>query len=181
MNWHPGIGDPSIMGWVTVAAYFGTSVLALLTALKCRRANVETGFRFWGLLAIFLLLLGINKQLDLQSFFTEIGRMLARDEGWYRERRSVQFVFVVIIGFAGVIAVFSVWYMLRNEWRNYLLPLTGFLLLVTFIIIRAASFHHVERLLKSGPAGVRMNWIMELGGILIIAIGGIYSNSRVLD
>jgi hypothetical protein len=41
------------------------------------------------------LALGINKQLDLQTALTELGRVLAYDQGWYEERQTVQVWFIV--------------------------------------------------------------------------------------
>ena len=40
-----------------------------------------------------------------------------------------------------------------------------------FVVIRAASFHHVDAFLASRLGGLRWNWILELGGILIVAVG----------
>jgi hypothetical protein len=40
--------------------------------------------------------------------------------------------------------------------------------LVSFVLIRAASFHHVDLLLRAGP--VRLNWVFELTGIGLIAL-----------
>jgi len=37
---------------------------------------------------------GINKQLDLQSAFTEVMRVVARDQGWYEARRQYQYAFI---------------------------------------------------------------------------------------
>jgi hypothetical protein len=162
LNWTPSIGDPTPMGWVTVFFYFLTSAFAFITAYKCRL--VKTDFRFWGLLAIFLFLLGINKQLDLQSFFTAIGRVIAKKQGWYNNRRPVQFVFVVAFFCMSLFSILFLWWMLRKNWHRFLFPIAGVVLMVSFIVIRAASFHHVDCFLKNGPAGVRMNWILELGG-----------------
>ena len=104
-DWRPGIGDPTIGGWITVALYF-------LACLSCCRTMVAIlspgttrqfdGF-IWRGIAVMFFFLGINKQLDLQSAFTEIGRMIAASEGWYGERRTVQFYF--IIGAAALCAV----------------------------------------------------------------------------
>lgn len=171
-NWTPSIGDPSLMGWFTVVFYFLTSALAFVTAYKYRYLN--TDFRFWLFLAVFLLLLGINKQLDIQSLFTEIGRVIAKKQGWYNDRRRFQAVFVIIFFILSLISIALLWWILRKEWRKFLFPLTGLLLLVSFIVIRAASFHHVDRFLKSGPSGVRMNWILELGGIGWVMISSAY-------
>ena len=42
-----------------------------------------------------------------------------------------------------------------------------------FVVIRAASFHHVDALLASRLGGLKWNWILELGGILIVAVGAL--------
>lgn len=160
------------MGWFTVFFYFLTSVLAFVTAYQCR--CIKTDFRFWIFLAVFLLLLGINKQLDIQSLFTEIGRVIAKKQGWYNDRRHFQSVFVVVFIILSLASITLIWWILRKEWRRLLFPLTGLLILVSFIVIRAASFHHVDRFLKSGPSGVRMNWILELGGIGWVMVSSAY-------
>jgi hypothetical protein len=36
-GWQPVIGDPSVMGWITVGAYFLTSLIALRLVLISRR------------------------------------------------------------------------------------------------------------------------------------------------
>jgi len=172
LNWTPTIGDPTPIGWFTVFFYFLTSVLAFVTAYKCRCVKID--FRFWILLAVFLLLLGINKQLDVQSLFTEIGRVIARKQGWYNDRRRIQAVFVILFFILSLISIALLWWILRKEWRKLLFPITGLLLLISFIVIRAASFHHVDQLLKSGSCGVRMNWILELGGIGWLMISAAY-------
>jgi hypothetical protein len=160
LNWTPSIGDPTPMGWFTVAFYFLTSALTFVTAYQCR--HIRTDFRFWIFLAIFLFLLGINKQLDIQSLFSEIGRVTAKKQGWYNDRRRFQSVFVIILFTLSLASIALIWWILRKQWHKFLFPLTGFLLLVSFILIRATSFHHVDRFLKTGPSCVRMNWTLEL-------------------
>lgn len=177
LNWTPSIGDPTLMDWFTVVFYFLTSILAFVTSYKCR--YLEADFRFWIFLAIFLLLLGINKQLDIQSLFTEIGRFIAKKQGWYNDRRHFQAVFVIIFFIFSLSSIILIWWMLRKEWRKFLFPLTGLLILISFIVIRAASFHHVDRFLKSGPSGVRMNWILELSGIGWLMISAAYRLKKI--
>lgn len=53
--------------------------------------------------------------------------------------------------------------MLRLVW----VALSGIVLLFSFVVIRAASFHHVDQFLGAGP--FKMNWVLELGSIGIIA------------
>jgi hypothetical protein len=170
LTWRPEIGDPSIMGWITVAAYFVTSIVAVTVAFGKKAVS---NFRFWIFLAVLLALLGINKQLDLQSLFTDIGRVFAKNNGWYDNRREVQAVFVTMVFTVTLIGTLLAVWIVRKNFKHILLPLTGFLLLVGFIGIRAISFHHVDALLKTTIENIRMNWIFELGGIGIILASGL--------
>src|SRR5580693_6074196 len=84
-RWKPGIGDPTVMGWVTVAAYFVAVIGCFLAAWReplpdgTRRPRSRPS-KFWLALAALMVALGINKQLDLQSLATQIGRDAIR--GW---------------------------------------------------------------------------------------------------
>jgi hypothetical protein len=166
-RWRPGIGDPTFVGWFTVLAYFGAAYL-------CWRAAGNSQHRrkvrwFWNGLSILLILLGINKQLDLQTELTFIGRDFAKATGWYEDRRIVQAIFILLIAFGGMIATTALFWIYRFELRRLWPALAGFGFLAAFIVIRAASFHHVDEFLHSGPGGLRMNWVLELGGIAAIA------------
>jgi hypothetical protein len=163
IRWRPEIGDPSIMGWVTVLAYAVAAVLAW-------RAGSAGRERIWLGTAVLMALLCVNKQFDLQSLLTDIGREIARHGGWYDDRRRVQkgFVLAVLAG-AGLLGGWFVWRFRDFLARRKLLA-AGLFLLLTFIVVRAISFHHVDVFLKRGVAGVRMNWLLELGGISLVIV-----------
>jgi hypothetical protein len=165
-QWRPGIGDPTIMGWVTVVGYFMAAILCgrcfFLPPAKSKERV------FWGLLFFAMFCLGINKQLDLQTWLTLTARKMARSEGWYEQRRLVQVIFIFFVGVAGILSFYAIWKVAQASRKNRL-ALAGFLFLVTFVIIRAASFHHVDWFLKYDIGGMRMNWIFELTGIALIA------------
>jgi hypothetical protein len=169
--WRPEIGDPTVMGWVTVAAYFTVAVLCLGCAWKAKLGSSRTEFLFWSGLAVLLLLLGINKQLDLQTWLTLTGRRMARAQGWYEYRRPVQLLFVVMVALAAVGGFAAIWRFVREHRRELWISLLGLVLLLAFVIVRAASFHHVDNLISFHFAGVRMNWVLELGAIGLIALG----------
>ena len=76
-SWRPGIGDPTIGGWITVVLYFAAMASCWVTA---RNREIEDR-RIWTTISILFLGLGINKQLDLQSALTEAGRVLAFEQG----------------------------------------------------------------------------------------------------
>lgn len=169
-NWSPTIGDPSIMGWVTVAAYL---VATLLTARVCMNA---TGKRrmFWLAVSIVLLALAINKQLDLQTAFTEAGRCLARAQGWYNDRRSVQVKFILFVLAASALAAMMLFWSMRRMIGETWLALAGLTFLLAFIAVRAAGFHHFDSFIGHQIGSVRMNWIMELGGIAMIGTNALF-------
>ena len=89
-TWRPGIGDPTIGGWVTVVLYFS----AVWSVWKTAHSAISSERQLWRAISILFIGLGINKQLDLQTAFTELGRMVAFDQGWYGERRTVQLWFI---------------------------------------------------------------------------------------
>jgi hypothetical protein len=165
-RWTPGLGDPTVMGWVTVAVYL---LAAWLSWRVARQVEASGGSpRLWTVLALLLLALGLNKQLDLQSLFTQVGRDLAMAQGWYAQRRLVQAVF---IGGLAVAALALGWWLrasLRDPHQR--LAALGFSLLLAFVVMRAASFHHMDQLVNATLAGVRMNWVLELSGLLIIIV-----------
>jgi hypothetical protein len=175
--WRPGIGDPTVMGWVTVVAYFAVAVLCLR---RVRQAGVHkkvSEMIFWSGLTVLLVVLGVNKQLDLQTWLTITGRHIAIAQGWYEQRRVVQLFFILLVGltaFAGFVAMSRL--VRRN--RELRLPRLGLVLLLTFVIVRAASFHHIDSLINLHFGGVRMNWVLELGAIIVIGLGAGRKMSR---
>ena len=85
--WHAGIADPTVLGWLTVLFCF-------VAVVRCMQKSKESkyfggNYQFWLYLTVFLLLLGINKQLDLHTRFAEIMRDRALTYGWYGYRQSM--------------------------------------------------------------------------------------------
>jgi hypothetical protein len=126
---------------------------------------------FWLLVLCAMVLLGINKQLDLQSWFTQVGRDLATAQGWYQERHSVQTTFIAALVLAGLIGMTAMALWLRWVFGRVAGAVLGLGFLVTFVAVRAASFHHIDRWLGYGV--VRLNWVLELGGIALVALSAL--------
>lgn len=169
-GWHPGIGDPTVMGWLTVLAYFTAAIACGVTAWRINQVQGwnSAELRFWGGLALALVFLGVNKQLDLQTWLTLTGKRWALAQGWYENRSVVQVLFIGFIFLAGLWLVRWAWRTLRAGPKANWVALAGFVFLGCFILIRAASFHHLDAFLKSGPGGLRMNWVLELGGLFLL-------------
>jgi hypothetical protein len=173
-GWRPGIGDPTLLGWVTVAAYFAAMAACVRVWRLDRRASgagATASPTLWLVLAVLLGLLGVNKQLDLQSLLTQVGRTLARRQDWYARRREVQAAFIAGVGVAALAALAVLSWLARKEPKRNVTALAGIVLLFAFVTIRAASFHHIDMFIQSRIAGVKWNAILELGGIGVVALG----------
>lgn len=174
-TWRPGIGDPTAFGWATVAAY---ALAALACAFAARRDRGARPARFWGVLACGLVLLGINKQLDLQSLITTMGRRAIQTGGLYAYRRAYQLLYVAAVGVAGVLALGTLAWLSRGASWPRRLALAGAVFLAAFVVARAASFHHVDQLLKIQIAGARVNALLELGGIACVGLAALWAAHR---
>lgn len=170
-GWTPGIGDPTPMGWTTVAAYLLASILSGLAARTAALRRNAGEARFWWITAAILLCLAINKELDLQSAFTAIGKHIAIQQGWYDARRQFQLVFIAGIMLAGLVAAVLMLRVSRKNSAGIRLALTGLAFIGAFVVIRATSFHHIDEWLGTGPLQLRWNWILELGGITVVLAG----------
>jgi len=181
-QWRPGIGDPSLMGWVTVAAYLGVAVLCWRSARSAcgpgEQAAAHRGRRLWWTLAGLFVFLAINKQLDLQSLVTVVGKRLAESQGWYEDRRIVQFWFICAVGGLGAVLLCGLVWLTRGTWRENWLALAGTGALICFIVIRGASFHKVDMMLGWRLWGAKLNWVLELGGIACVGIAAILNIGR---
>jgi hypothetical protein len=167
-RWVAGIGDPSVVGWITVAAYAVAAALAWRNIGAARRTAVPAGF--WIALTALLVALGVNKQLDLQSWFSQTGRDIAQAQGWYGQRRGVQAVFIVLLCTGAVAGVAAARRQLSTMWREYRWAFLGVCVLVTFIVIRAASFHHIDEMLGFDLGATRLGRALEIVGVVLVAV-----------
>lgn len=172
-GWEPGIGDPSLLGWLTVFAYFGAAFLAYRSFRRLRAlrtpANAQRRERLlWLLLTVAFVLLGLNKQLDLQTGFAELGKSMALEQGWYEHRRLVQMVFIVGLCVVAAFVAYTVLALARGTSRRLRMTVLGTCVLIAFIVIRAASLHHIDELLGSEIADLRLHRLLELAGLLVI-------------
>ncbi|MHC4588323.1 MAG: hypothetical protein ACYTAQ_03040, partial [Planctomycetota bacterium] len=113
---------------------------------------------------------GLNKQIDLQSWLADVGRDMAKAQGWYEQRGRVQTIFV------GAVAVSGLWVLafLLDRTRDLLprhaLAFGGLVLLACFVILRTSSFHDVDRVLGWGVGGMKLSWVLELLGITCVGL-----------
>jgi hypothetical protein len=117
-----------------------------------------------------MMALGVNKQLDLQSLFTDIGRVASHHLGWYDQRRGVQKWFVIaVVGAAGG---FGAWFVGHRHafWRRHRLFSLGLVLITIFVLLRMMSAYHFDLFRRHYLLEWAFNQVLELSGISMIAL-----------
>ena len=113
-----------------------------------------------------MILLGLNKQLDLQTLLTTIGKDMALSQGWYAGRKQVKLAFVLLLGLVFCALGLVVAYALRRVWRRLLPSLLGLALILGFVELRAIAFHTLGVAPDSGL--LADPWYLELAGIALV-------------
>jgi hypothetical protein len=172
-RWVVGLGDPSIVGWFIVFAYFVAFLLCLRVGLKAAQETPwpRRTVASWCSLAALLLFLCINKQLDLQSLLTQIVRDHSLAHGWHSVRRYYQIRFMAGLGLLSVVAALLLMLSAiraRSLWTR--VACFGTILLMAWILLRASSFHLVDQRLAVKFWSMNYNWIAELTPIFMICI-----------
>jgi hypothetical protein len=173
LTWRLGVGDPTLAGWVTVAGYAITLALSCRVARSPRPAGTPlqtSHILFWWITSALLLLLGLNKQLDLQTLLTDIFRIIARADGWYEDRRDIQRLFIGIISSASVVFMLGFTFLIRQTVRRDGPALLGISFLVFFVLLRASSFHHLDPFISLNTCGFQYYKLLELIGLAGIAL-----------
>lgn len=161
-------GDPGFVGWATAIAYLVTALLAWRAAGAAGRNRREDERRLWLFLCAALLFLGFNKQLDLQTLLTDAGRQLARSEGWYRRRRIFQGLFQLVLMIAAAGGLALILRRFRHSQPAVKAAIAGLVFTITYVLTRAASFHHIDKLFGLHLGTMRLGWVVELAGIAVM-------------
>ncbi len=170
-NWSPGIGDPTVGGWLTVALYVWAAWLSFHVLQRERRQRIVLNVNektVWRVMMVGMIALGINKQLDLQSALTEVGRILAHEQGWYDNRRQVQEAFIFAVLILGLTCLAAMSLLIWRAPEATLWACAGAAGLLMFIAVRATSFHGIDETLGWRLAGLPLNWVLEMGSLLVI-------------
>jgi hypothetical protein len=56
----------------------------------------------------------------------------------------------------------------------------GFAFVLGFVVIRAVGFHDVDELINTQVMTVRVNWILELSGLVLILLAALPRIKRAL-
>lgn len=143
-RWQPAIGDPTWQGWATVVLCAVVALLALRKAGQGDFPAVSRGRErvFWTAAALAMAVLAVNKQLDLQSALTALGRCAAKAQGWYQQRRIVQVEFLMVLAVMGLSSLGLMLRLLRGTLRRTALPIVGLVFVLCFVLMCAVDFHY---------------------------------------
>ena len=174
--WNPVFGDPDAIGWFMTGAYGVLAAAIIVLLARMRRSSHGTDVmlqRFWLLMLLVYVLLGVNKQLDLQTFITATGRCLAQIEGWYGERRDFQFRFVVAGLAAAVLLMLMLLILFRKVVLQCLLAVAGVGFSAVYVAVRMISFHHLDALLVKRILVLKVVVWLELAGIVLVLVNAV--------
>ena len=176
-HWRPGIGDPTFMGWLITAAYFITSVSCGICAWRTDRISPinRSGYHrvFWWSLFAIMLIMGMNKQLDLQCLLIVVIKQIAQNQNWYSKRHILQVWFAAGITIFSMVLLIWLGWKLKRQWRQYGLAIIGIVLLIAFVIITIAPVHCMNQFLGLQPGDRLIKSIFEISGIVLIGISAL--------
>lgn len=169
-GWVPGAGDNDWLGWVCTIAYF-LSAGACFFAWRVERRAGQRRPMLWLSLCVLLVLLGINKQLDLQLFIARIGKDVVTHEGWRGKWKLLNELFLAANGLAALIAFLILLRYVGGAWRKYRAPLAGLICLGVFVLLRAGM--NVPRIEAINMKFYTALHVMELMTVLCIGASAI--------
>lgn len=181
-TWHIGANDRDFLGWLTTIAYLAAAGLCGWCGTQKKHKGEEIDRLrqcVWWLFAVIVLFLGINKQLDLQTPLIADARNMAKEEGWYQERRMVQWIAIGATVVCGVALLGWLAWRVRSAWREFRWAFAGLALLLAFVAVRAAPVTlddalHIRRRLPG------KRHLLELAGIACVgAAAGAKLRKRV--
>jgi hypothetical protein len=169
--WKKDRGDPSVMGWFITFCYFLVFIISFYFVKKTTPFIKNKNFIwFWYAVTIFIILLGINKQLDLQMLFADYARLYAKMSGMFVNRKPFQHKIISLLATIGIsvffIFIYNFWRAPKTTW----IALFGFSILFSFPLIRLVSLHRLESLLYKSFLSVKIVDVIEIIGISIVLI-----------
>jgi hypothetical protein len=111
-----------------------------------------------------MVLLGLNKQLDLQTLLVDLGRAVSQHGGWYERRQPLKIAFAAVLGAGGLLALGFAVRWIRRHARDSALLVAGLGAILGYVVIRATPLHSAETGAHS-PF-----WPVEFAGVVLVAV-----------
>ena len=167
-RWVAEIGDPGWSAWGIVALY-------LLAAVLSVRAAATSGARdervFWLIAACAMAVFAANKQLDLQTVLTSLGRCASKAEGWHDQRWIIQVAVAAVLGLGALGVVVLAVLSLRPLLARTGIAAAGLILVAAYVVGRTVIINHVDRMAGLNLATLRLTLALEVPGALLVIAG----------
>ena len=175
---HQVIYNPFLKEWLATGIYLLTAIaygiiIFCSIDLLPNPYDKQCKILCWGF-ALILILLGINKQLDLQVGLTQFFRTAAKNNDWYDERFTLQILLAEGFGIIGFIILLYLRKTISIIWRIHSLAFCGLIFLICLTLIDVVSFHHIDSMFNRYIAGLLIKEVLE-----IVAIGCIWKSAFI--
>jgi hypothetical protein len=171
---------PTLLEWVTSAGYLIAAVLCFRAGRAAQRSlRRSEPFSPFFLIAALAVVLGINKEFEVQTLMIRIGRTLATSEGWYEWRRMVQKIFVLATLIIGLTILGRFVYQHIEFFKAHLGLACGVAAICLYCFLRWADINYIE-LFGSGRTGSESVWPIEISGVALLIFGATRGRARSL-
>lgn len=162
LNWYHGL---------IVTAYLGAAWLCVLNADIARNAGDASSI--WYSAAIALSLLAANTVLHGDVLVTHTLRGLAKQEGWYGQRRSWQYGTVAVLVLIALWVASRLGHAFAASDQSSVPVALGLTLLLALLALRTVSVHGIDAIINLRLAGVSFGRLMEFVGIGLVLQGAL--------
>ena len=167
-GWLREVGDTLPLGLALTTGYV-LATLAMLAALFARPPVLHLPHErlLWGVATVVVVVLSLNKQLDLQLFTARLGRCLTRggaDMAGFDLQYSLALWFLALAA-AGIIALMVA---CRRALADNAPLLFGLGLIALFLILRVSRLEHLGWLSQSWINYNRLHRLIEGAGLVVL-------------
>lgn len=161
--------DDDKVSWFITTLYFMTLIIFFRVFLLARHYAVDSSF--WLILTIFILVMGLNKQFDIQTDIKNYIRDIAIYEGWYESRAYIKKLLILSITLIGMLTFVKAKFILKRYWIRYKWICLCFGLLIFYILMRLISLHAMDITLRYQIYEIiKVQQIIEISIIMLLMI-----------
>mgnify|MGYP001828165396 CR=1 FL=1 len=176
-SWQFGFFDNTPLGWLTTVLYFLVAGLCGLVAWRSRNECRDASCT-WLSIGVAMVLLGINKQLDLQDWLRFSGRDLSTQLGIYHHKVAIRSAFLVLLPLGGLMAAIYWRHLYAATLRRHPALPAGLALLALFILLSGLHPSQLKRWKEILVIRPEWFWTVEMAGLLLVACAGTAALAR---
>lgn len=169
--WWLRLGDPGITGLGMTALYFVVTFFMFRHALALPHGGER---RMWIIASTILLLLAINKQLDLQHYMNKVGHCVYARSGLIAEKDAARSDFGTLILALAAIGTAALIWAFRRHLANNLPLIAGLALIALYLAMQVSRFEHLAGGLLQRLAELRVHRLIEAAGLLTLLYASLH-------